>query len=111
MKKIIALVLVVVVALVLGSLALAKTWTANDIKCGKIILMRHTSTETGQDVLTITRPYWFLDASGDGMGVLVSQRLVREIPWDSLPQDMKDVFIKLHNWTRAQALAEQGMSE
>lgn len=108
-KILVVLVAALLLTISATSLAVEKTWTAADIKCGKIILMRHVSTETGQDVLTITRPYWFLNSTGDGIGALVHQRLVREIPWDSLPEDMKQVFIKLHNWTRAQALAEQNM--
>jgi len=85
-----------------------KVWTAKDIKMGKLILSRNISVETQQDVLTIIREYRFTNDDGN-MGTLVPQRLVRELPWKNLPADMKAVFIKLHNYTRAQALKDQNM--
>lgn len=103
--------IVAIIALsALAALTLERVWTAVDIKCGKIILTPHTDTE-GNIILTITRPYQFLDADGNTIGSLVNQRLVRELPWESLPTDIQDVFTKLHNWTRAEALVEAGLAE
>lgn len=85
-----------------------KTWTAKDIKMGKLVLSRNISVETQQDVLTIVREYRFTNDDGS-IGALVPQRLVRELPWDSLPADMKAVFVHLHNYTRAEALKDQDM--
>lgn len=86
-----------------------KVFTAKDVKMGKMTLSRNISIETQMDVLTITRDYHFVDADGDNIGALVIQRVVRELPWDSLPPDMKAVFTKLHNYTRAEALKDQEM--
>ncbi len=86
-----------------------KTWTAKDIKMGRVTLSRNISEETQMDVLTIIREYRFTDASGEGIGALVPQRLVRELTWDSLPADMKAVFNKIHNYTRSEALKDQNM--
>ena len=86
-----------------------KIWTAKDVKMGKLILSRNISVETQQDVLTVVREYGFTDNSGERMGVLVPQRLVRELPWVNLSQSMKNVFMTIHNYTRAEALKDQNM--
>ncbi len=112
MKKLWVVVLIVAVIglSAITAYTLERIWTAVDIKCGKIILSPHTDTD-GNIILTITRPYQFIDVEGNTIGSLVNQRLVRELPWASIPTDIQDVFIKLHNWTRAEALVEAGLAE
>lgn len=112
MRRIIITIVLISLIVGLGAYciwAASKTWTASDIRCGKIMFIRHTSAETGQDVLTIYRDYYFVNATGENIGALVPQRLVRNIPWESLPEELKNVYTKLDTWTRSEALKDQGM--
>jgi len=87
-----------------------KSWLAQDIKVdNKIILIRHQSEETGQDVITIYRDYRYINGDGDVEPELITKRVAKDYVWQNLPQDMKDLLIKLDQVTRAEALKDAGM--
>lgn len=87
-----------------------KSWLAKDIKvANKIMIIRHKSEFTGQDVITITRNYSYVDDSGEAVPELIRKRIAKDYVWENLPQDMKDLLAKLDEITRAEALEDAGM--
>jgi len=90
-------------------MATEKTWMASDIKCRSFHFIRHQSEETQQDILTIAMEYYFIDSEGDNIGALTIGRCVRNLPVASIPDDIKQAFLKLHNYMRNEALKDQGM--
>ena len=87
-----------------------KSWLAQDIKVdNKVIIIRHQSEETGQDVITIYRDYSYVDSDAEPVPELITKRIAKDYVWENLPQDMKDLFVKLDELTRAEALKDAGM--
>jgi len=91
-----------------GEIMSNKTFTAHDLKMGKLEIGTGKN-EDGQDILVLIREYHFVNDSGRKVGGLAKQRLVRDILWSDIPTDIKNAFTKLHNYTRSEALKEQGM--
>ena len=85
-----------------------KTFTAHDLRMGKLEISKGKNEE-GQNILTLVREYRFTDSSGNNVSQLGKQGLVRDILWSDIPADIKNAFTKLHDYTRNEALKEQGM--
>lgn len=82
-----------------------KQWTAEDIRMEGKLEMSKGKNEATEDVLRVVRGYRFVDGEGNNVPGLGRQRLVRVVLWDDVPTGIKAAF----QWTRDQALIEQGM--
>ena len=81
-----------------------KTWTAHDITLGKLTITREGTT------FQFERRYQFLDEGGEAIEHLVGGRVLKTVPWPDLPADVQSALSKLDVWTRAEALAQEGMA-
>ena len=86
-----------------------KSWTAEGFNVGLMTIIRHTSTETGQDVITLAGNSHFVDGNGNAISELVPQRVSKELVWDNLPAEWKQVYNKLHDFIELELLKKHNM--
>ncbi len=80
-----------------------KTWTAVDLKMGKMTIIRRG------DTLSLERRYQFLDINGGVLEEIAVGRLnVSELIAD-VPATILDALQVLDTWTKNQALEQEGM--
>ena len=81
-----------------------KVWTATDVRLGKLAILPQ-----GSD-LQIERRYEFLDADGEVLTQIAGGRVVASVAFASLPANIKTALLDIDAWTKAQALAQEGMT-
>jgi len=80
-----------------------KTWTATDVQMGKL------SINVIDGVLFLDRRYQFVDGSGDVLPIQAG-RVTAEVAWADVPQDIRAALVDINDWTKNQALAQEGMA-
>jgi len=81
-----------------------RTWTAHDIALANL-----TITRDGPAFQFECR-YHFLDEHGEAIKHLAGRRVLKTIPWDDLPPEVRSALSRLDIWTRTEALAQEGMA-
>lgn len=87
-------------------MATPKTWTAEDVKQGRLTLTRRD--EGGNVVILVQRRFEFLDAVGDPIGLEGSFETV--VQWASIAQSIQDALLAIDQWTYDQILAQEEMA-
>ena len=85
-------------------MATSKTWTAEDVKLGKLTIIRRGTT------LAIERRYRFLDDADEVLESIAGGRVALEVEWSSIPAGVQDALLAIDTWTYNQALAQEGMT-
>ena len=86
-----------------------KTWTAHDVKMGKLTIHR-TQDEFEQPAIHHESRYVFLDEADEVLTQIAGGRVVGVIAIADLPADILDALQKIDTWRKNQALAQEGMS-
>lgn len=84
-------------------MATSKTLTANDIKQGKLTIIRNGS------IIHVERRYDFVDISDIIISEWAGSRIVEDVEFSTLPAAIQDALLTIDNWTYQQALAQEGM--
>ena len=80
-----------------------KTWTATDLKLGKLTINRSGST------LQVERRYRFLDEFDEVLAQVAGGRLLLNVAIADVPADILSALQTIDNWTKQQALEQEGM--
>lgn len=80
-----------------------KTWTATDIRLGKLTIRREGTT------LCLQRRYVFVDANGDVLRQIAGGNVVEEVELEDVPLSILTALQVINNWTRQKALEKEGM--
>ena len=85
-------------------MANSKTWTAVDLKKGKITL-----EQVGSDIQLSFR-YQFEDSSGKVIMELPTKSLIEKVPINIIPAEVLNSLIVIQDYVYNQALSNEGMS-
>lgn len=87
----------------------SKTWTAVDLKLGKLTIHRAID-EFGQPAIQLERRYQFVDNAGRVLEQIAGGRVVETIAIADIPADILAALQKIDAWTKQKALEQEGMS-
>ena len=85
-------------------MANSKTWTAVDLKKGRITL-----EQVGSDIQLSFR-YQFEDSNGKVIMELPTKSLIEKVPISSIPAELLTSLATIQNYVYNQALSNEGMS-
>jgi len=80
-----------------------KSWTAADVIQGALTL------QLVGDELHVKRVYSFVDNEDKALSI-GHRKLRRTVDWDDVPASIRSALADISAWTKAEILAEEGMS-
>ena len=85
-------------------MATPKTWTAEDLRQGKLTITRIDT------ILHVERRYNFEDIGGDVIADIAAGRVVEDIEWSDIPPAVQGALTVIDAWTYNKALDKEGMT-
>lgn len=82
-----------------------RVWIATDLELGKLTINRSGTT------LRIERRYKFLDALADVIEQITMGRLLLKMEIGDVPVSILDALQTIDQWTKNQALVQEGMDD
>lgn len=80
-----------------------KTWTAADLHLGKLTIHPQGTA------IHLERRYRFVDEHGDVLNQIAGGRVVEQLEFVTLPENIRTALLDIDAWTKAQALEQEGM--
>ncbi len=86
-----------------------KTWVATDLELGPLKLTPYMVEDALH--LHVERRYKFVDADGSLLNNIAGGRVIRDVVFADLPDNIRGAIIDIDAWTKYQALAQEDMDE
>ena len=90
-------------------MATPKTWTAHDIKQGKLTIYRTAHQQTGEPSLCLDRRYEFTDQDNNVIDDITARRISVTIEIAGIPQEIADALQLIDSWIYQRILLKESM--